>query len=62
MKQLKEWWQAELRQAGYDPVAPRRAPRRAPLALVDLAVQEVASRACHLPGFWDRLVGFFAWN
>jgi hypothetical protein len=41
----EEWWRAELRQAGYDPAALRRPPRRPPVALVDLSVQEVASRA-----------------
>ncbi|MDR0592205.1 MAG: relaxase domain-containing protein, partial [Bifidobacteriaceae bacterium] len=41
----EEWWRAELRDAGYDAAAPRRAARRPPVALADLPVQQVASRA-----------------
>jgi len=38
-------WEAELRDAGYDPDTLRRPARRAPASLDDLSVQTVASRA-----------------
>ena len=41
----EQWWVQELRDAGYDPAAPRRSTVQRPVQLDELAVQEVASRA-----------------
>lgn len=41
----EEAWLTELRDAGYDPATLRRPARRAPVALDELLVQEIASRA-----------------
>ncbi|QBE50362.1 TrwC relaxase [Leucobacter triazinivorans] len=41
----EEAWLTELREAGYDPAALRRAARRAPVPLEELSVQQIASRA-----------------
>ncbi|MGP5307063.1 MobF family relaxase [Brachybacterium alimentarium] len=41
----EQWWQQELRDAGYDPATIERKTVQPPASLDDLAVQEVASRA-----------------
>ena len=41
----EQWWQQELREAGYDPAALERKAVQPPASLDDLAVQEVANRA-----------------
>ena len=41
----EQWWQQELRDAGYDPGNLARRVAQPPVALDDLAVQEIASRA-----------------
>lgn len=41
----EQWWQEELRDAGYDPERLTRHTAQPPASLDDLAVQEVASRA-----------------
>ena len=41
----EQWWQQELRDAGYDPATLNQAEPPAPASLDDLAVQEIASRA-----------------
>ena len=41
----EQWWQQELREAGYDPATAGHRPVQSPVSVEDLAVQEVASRA-----------------
>ena len=41
----EQWWQQELREAGYDPEHLARKAAQPPVSLDDLAVQELASRA-----------------
>lgn len=41
----EQWWQQELRDAGYDPTRVQRRETPAPVSLDELSVQQVASRA-----------------